>query len=183
MSEIWKPVVGYEGKYEVSNLGRVRSLSRVIDMPSKLGNIYPLHHNGKVLKMRLNNKGYYYLRLCGKMFTVHRLVAKAFVSNPNGYSCVNHKDENPKNNKAENLEWCTFQYNLNYGTCRARIGKKCWVAVVATDGDGKEYYFSSMREAQEKTGVDYRNITNCCRNVKHRQTAGGYKWRYARKDE
>lgn len=184
MSEIWKAIPGYEGYYEVSNIGNVRSMTRIIDMPSELGNIYPLHHKGKVLKQILNYKrGYFYVDLCGKKYTVHRLVAMAFIPNPDNLPCVNHKDENKHNNRVENLEWCTRLYNINYGTCRARRGMRSWVSVIGTDKDGKEYYFSSMREAEEKTGVYFGNISNCCRNVKHRQTAGGYRWRYARKDE
>ena len=182
MSEIWKAIPGYEGIYEVSNQGRVRSLPRVIRMDSGIGNFYNYHHNGKVLKLRINNKGYCYVSLCGKKVLVHRLVAMAFVPNPDNLSCVNHKDENPKNNNAENLEWCTFQYNLDYGTCRARIAKHFWVAVIGIDKDGNEHYFSSMREAEEKTGVNFRNIVACCQKKKHRHTAGGYRWRYARNE-
>ena len=183
MSEIWKGIPGYDGIYEVSNMGEVRSLPRVINMPSKIGNIYPLHHKGKVLKKIVNNKGYFYVALCGKKALVHRLVAMAFIPNPNNLPLVNHKDENPKNNCVENLEWCTQKYNLDYGTSRARGAQKCWVAVIGTDKDGREHYFSSMREAEVKTGVDYRNITDCCRKVHHHKTAGGYKWRYASNDE
>ena len=179
MSEVWKAVPGYEGLYEVSNIGNVRSLPRVIDMPSKLGNIYPLHHKGKLLKQCVDGSGRFYVRLCGVAFRVHRLVAMAFIPNPDNLPQVNHKDENPKNNRVENLEWCTVQYNLYYGTRLARIGKRFWVPVIGTDKDGKEHYFSSMREAEEKTGVSFSNITSCCRRVKYRHTAGGYKWRYA----
>lgn len=182
MSEIWKAIPGYEGIYEVSNLGGVRSLPRVIFIPSKNGVVYPYRHKGKVIKPHLNNMGYFYVGLCGKKELVHRLVAMAFVPNPDNLSCVNHKDENTKNNNAENLEWCTFQYNLDYGTCRARIAKHFWVAVIGVDKDGSEHYFSSMREAEEKTGVDFRNIVACCRKKKYRQSAGGYRWRYARNE-
>lgn len=179
MSEVWKAVPGYEGLYEVSDQGRVRSLPRVIDMPSKLGNIYQLRHKGKVLKQHVDGSGRFYVGLCGVAFRVHRLVAMAFIPNPDNLPQVNHKDENPKNNRVENLEWCSFQYNLNYGTRLARIGKHFWLPVIGTDKDGKEYYFSSMREAGEKIGISYQGISDCCRGLKYRHTAGGYKWRYA----
>lgn len=179
MSEVWKAVPGYEDLYEVSDQGRVRSLPRDYDMPSKLGNIYSYHHKGKVLKPVFRISGHAYVNLCGKKVYVHRLVAMAFIPNPDNLQYVNHKDENPKNNHADNLEWCTFQYNLYYGTRLARIGKHFWLPVIGTDKDGKEYYFSSMREAGEKIGISYQGISDCCRGLKYRHTAGGYKWRYA----
>lgn len=183
MSEVWKPVPGYEGLYEVSNMGRVRSLPRVIRQDSGVGNLYDYHHKGKVLKQYFVPTGHCTLHLCGKRFYVHRLVAMAFIPNPDNLPCVNHKDENPKNNNVENLEWCTFEYNVNYGSCRAKIGKHFWVPVIATDKDDKEHYFSSMREAEEKTGVNFRNIVACCKKKPRHLTAGGYRWRYARSDE
>lgn len=179
MSEEWKPVVGYEGYYEVSSLGRVRSLPRDYDMPSYVGNIYSYHHKGRVLKQTPNKSGYFTVCLCRKTVAVHRLVAMAFVPNPNNLQCVNHKDENPKNNHADNLEWCTVRYNLCYGTRLARVAQKAWVPVIGTDKDGNEHYFPSMREAGEKTGIDCTCISACCRGMKYRHTAGGYKWRYA----
>ena len=103
--EEWKDIIGYEGLYQVSNLGRVR-------------------RSGKILKGGYNNKGYHTINLCkkgiSKSFFVHRLVAIAFIPNPNNLPIVNHKDENPKNNCIENLEWCTYKYNANYGTARER---------------------------------------------------------------
>lgn len=103
---IWKPVVGYEGLYEVSNCGDVRSLR------------FRNQKLTKDLTQRTNNKGYkmVYLSEKGKtkLVLVHRLVAMAFVDNPQNYPIVNHKDENPLNNNADNLEWCTYSYNRTY---------------------------------------------------------------------
>lgn len=111
--EEWLPVVGYEGLYEVSNLGKVKSIR------DRYGN-----YREKILKFGKKPKGYLVVNLCkeGKYKTcyVHRLVATAFIPNPNCYRCVNHKDENPSNNIVSNLEWCTHQYNLNYKNAQQR---------------------------------------------------------------
>lgn len=109
VNEEWRAIneEGYEGLYEVSNQGRIRNRTT--------GRIMKLYHNGK---------GYLKVDLCclGKVkkFYVHRLVAKAFIENPEGYEIINHKDENPMNNNVSNLEWCTYEYNLNYGTAQER---------------------------------------------------------------
>lgn len=111
MEEVWKDICGYEGYYQVSNLGRVRSVDRKDRTGRSLQSI--------IRSQSYDKYGYAILGLYknGKMKTkkVHRLVAKAFVDNPNGFPEVNHKDENKKNNNANNLEWCTTKYNLTYG--------------------------------------------------------------------
>lgn len=110
VKEIWRPVVGYEDLYKVSNKGRVKGLK-----------------SGKILKSALNKKGYPMVALSrnGKLLPqrVHRLVAQAFIPNPNDFPIVNHKDENKQNNCVENLEWCDNQYNCNYGTSIKRMLK------------------------------------------------------------
>lgn len=113
--EIWKDIEGYEGKYQVSNIGNVRSLD--------------YRHTGKIKRLKLNTdkSGYSRLRLYkeGKPedYLVYRLVAQAFIPNPNNLPCVNHKDENPRNNCVWNLEWCTYSYNNNYGTRNEKASK------------------------------------------------------------
>lgn len=119
MEEIWKPVKGFEGYYEVSNLGRVRRLDRY-----DYGCGYPRLYKGGVLKSLCGSGGYYHIMLCkdGTRITknVHRLVAETFIPNPNNYSQVNHKDEDKSNNTIDNLEWCDAKYNTNYGTKNKR---------------------------------------------------------------
>lgn len=118
LGEEWKDIKGYEGLYQVSNLGRVRSLSRYV----KHRTIYIL--KGKLLKQRTRGKGYLAVTLCKnsklKHYYVHRLVAEAFIPNPNNLPQVNHKDENKSNNCVDNLEWCDDKYNTNYGTRNER---------------------------------------------------------------
>ena len=120
MIEIWKSIEGYEGIYEISSLGRVKSLSREKIMPN--GTI--CFTKEKILKQNRNINGYISISLYKNnkchAFRIHRLVAKAFIENPNKFSEVNHKDENKENNKYINLEWCDKTYNNNYGTKKQR---------------------------------------------------------------
>lgn len=147
MTEVWKPVKDWEGIYEVSNQGRVRSIDRhVRHWQGGLSFI-----KGKMLKPSNNNaKGYYRVLLFNssenrkKCCAVHRLVAEAFVPNPNNLPQVNHIDEDKSNNRADNLEWCDNQYNCSYGSHTANIAKTKRQMVIdkypQLDGlTGKEY--------------------------------------------
>lgn len=122
--EIWKDIEGYEGFYQVSNEGRVKSLERTITYKDNRKKIL----KEKILHPFLSDLGYYHVMLSKngtpKRYKVHRLVAKAFIPNPSNLPIINHMDENPKNNKAENLEWCDHKYNINYGTAIERMRKK-----------------------------------------------------------
>ena len=116
MKEIWKDIKGYEGYYQVSNLGRVRSLKRVVGA-GKNANHSTQTLNGRILKSAYTKK--YVTTILSKdgktkCFSVHKLVAEAFIPNPDNLPCVNHKDENKHNNKVDNLEWCTYKYNNEY---------------------------------------------------------------------
>lgn len=118
-SEIWKDVPGFEGAFQVSSFGRVRSLPRI----DALG-----HHRKGILRKQGNvHDGYLQVVLehNGKksVYWVHRLVAAAFIPNKNGYPAVNHKDENPSNNRSDNLEWCTARYNNTYNGRNKRVAK------------------------------------------------------------
>lgn len=115
IEEIWRPIPGYEGLYEVSNTGQVRSLDKF----DSLGVFW----EGKLLS-KLKVRGYFMVKLrkdgIQKMCSVHRLVAQAFIPNTLDLPQVNHKDEDKTNNNVTNLEWCTAKYNMNYGTARER---------------------------------------------------------------
>lgn len=108
--EVWKDIIGYEGVYQVSSHGRIRSLDRYVGH-----RFFP----GKIFSPNPNRYGYVRVQLTNngetKSFAVHRLVAAAFLDNPNGFPQINHKDENKSNNHVDNLEWCTAEYNINYG--------------------------------------------------------------------
>lgn len=125
-TEEWRDVIGFEGLYQVSNLGRVKGLDRLVD--TNINNVDKRISKGKLLKPQFNNKGYKRVNLCKngtfKSVFVHRLVAEAFIPNPNNYPVVNHKDENKQNNCVENLEWCTQKYNMNWNGVMKKVGLK-----------------------------------------------------------
>lgn len=113
---VWKDISEYEGIYQISNTGEVKRISSY----DSRGHL----RKERILKKQLSNKGYYQIGLYfnGKetKFLIHQLVAKAFLENPNNYTEINHKDENPKNNCVSNLEWCDRKYNVNYGNAQSK---------------------------------------------------------------
>lgn len=166
--EIWKPVKGFEGIYEVSSLGRVRSLPRD---KFQQGCIH--HYKGRVLKPFRDTVGYLYVDLSQKAFPVHRLVANAYIPNPNKYSEINHKDENKKNNRVDNLEWCDRKYNVNYGS---RLAKLSMVVEMLNEKGEVLKTFPSAMEAARVLGVRQGNVSNSCKHPTWK--CGGYYWRY-----
>ena len=128
MVEIWKDIKEYEGYYQVSNFGNVKALTRKIPSGRTENHAYNILQEhlmrfcvGKYCQVHLSKEGKTVPKL------VHRLVAEAFIPNPNNFPCINHKDENPKNNCVENLEWCTYKYNNEYNDrverCESKISK------------------------------------------------------------
>lgn len=175
MIEIWKNIAGYESLYQVSNLGRVKSLGN--DRTRK----------EKILKPGKNKLGYLKVVLCkeGKMktITVHRLVAAAFVQNDSLFNNeINHIDENKENNCASNLEWCDRQYNANYGTAIERMAK-------AQTNDTKRskkvicietgIIYPSLNEVQRQLGFASTSISACCNKRYGYKTVGGLHWEWA----
>lgn len=125
IEEIWKDIPNYEGLYQVSNIGRVRSYDRNIIYISKTGKVCKRLLPGRIMIARVGDDGYYSVELyknkSSKRIKIHRLVALTFIPNPNNFPCINHKDETRTNNNVENLEWCTYLYNNNYGTHPQKI--------------------------------------------------------------
>ena len=124
--EQWKDIEGFDGRYQISNLGRVKSCSRLIRV-SHRGYVGYRKTQEKIMKPCTMRNGYQYIEFHkngeqSREF-VHRLVARAFIPNLNNLPFVNHKDENPSNNNVDNLEWCTSKYNCNYGNRNAKISK------------------------------------------------------------
>lgn len=150
MSEEWKDIVGYEGLYQVSSFGKVYS-----------------NYTHKNLSQGTHKDGYKFVTLrknCKqKCMLVHRLVAEAFIPNPNNFPFINHKDETPSNNNVNNLEWCTCQYNNTYNDAHIKRGKKLGRTVYAYDKDGNLIgkYFSG-REAGRKNNTSSGAVTHVC---------------------
>ena len=156
--EIWKPVKDFEG-CEVSNLGNVRN------------------RYGKPFKQFLNSRGYYRVSLgTPRLHLVHRLVAKAFVDNPNGYPIVNHKDEDKTNNCANNLEWCTHKYNSNYGDTPQRCSEKQRMPVIQILPNGEEVEWESLRAVERELGFSHSSISKCAKG--YQKKAYGFKWKF-----
>ena len=182
MEEIWKDIEGYEGLYQVSSLGRVRSLGRDIVRRTRYGTMAPYHISGRVLKPLHSQGDYCYVHLFDKdgasiNHKVHRLVAKAFVPNPDNLNEVNHVDEDKDNNRADNLEWCKHVDNCNHGTRNERSAVKRGIQVEQLTLDGHHVaFYQSACEASRQTCIARKGINDCCR--RHIKTAGGYLWRY-----
>ena len=121
IKEIWKPIPGFEGYYEASNLGRIRSINEINVFVRKDGKEIRRKHNCKILKPIFDGKKFY-LQVSlskngvSKRYLIHRLIAKTFIDNPLNLPEVNHKDEDKTNNCVSNLEWCDHKYNNNYGS-------------------------------------------------------------------
>lgn len=170
MREIFKDVKGFEHLYAVSNLGTVKR--KETKAQKGTGNYYRKEH---LINQRKNNKGYFMVDLYKNnvrhQLLVHRLVAEAFVENPNNYLCVNHIDENKENNQANNLEWCTQKYNMNYGTCPERIGKANSKSVIQLDKNGNFVgKYVSIICAERMTNISQGSIGDCLHG--RRKTAG-----------
>lgn len=184
--EEWRPVVGYEGLYEVSDLGRVKSLDRVIMRK----NGRPITVKGKIKEPTKWNYDYDYLEVklskngVDKTIFVHQLVAKTFIPNPNGCDVVHHIDRNQKNNRVDNLEWMTKPEHdaLHYVEYSKRVDQiDCITGEIL-------YQFASTQEVERELGYDHRSISQCCNGgYKHKgkwhdvTQAYGYVWKYIKK--
>lgn len=181
--EIWKDIPGYEGMYKVSNYGNVKSLSRVVIRSD--GKKYP--HKECIVKHFINKWGYHQVPLSkyiganrNRKFMVHRLVAMAFVENPNNYPQINHIDGDKNNNSPDNLEWCTNSMNQKHAW---RLGLNRYTGkmdrkIVQLDLDGNEIkVWDSLHQAER--GIDKVSVCHLWSVLNgQRKTCGGYKWKY-----
>lgn len=171
-AEIWKDISGYEGMYQISNLGKVRSVDRVVHGRNDY------FQKGIELKI-FSNWNYDFVVVSrngkSKRLYLHRLVAEHFVENPNNYNVVNHKDENKRNNKADNLEWCTSKYNANYGKRNRKIAQKLGKRIARMKNGKILQVYSSQADAK-RNGFSQSQISKCC-NGKIKQHKG-YEWKF-----
>lgn len=191
--ETWKQISGFEGLYEVSNLGRVKSLERTIIRP---GNYHKVVH--ETILRPWDCKGYEQIWLCNENGRIHKsihvLVATAFIPNPQQKKCVDHIDGNRKNNRVDNLRWCSYKENSNFELVRKHIsesiagekhpfwGKKgvdCHNSIPICQFTKSGVFirsFDAIMDAYRETGISFSNISAACRG--DRLTAGGFVWKY-----
>lgn len=178
--EEWRDIEGYEGLYQVSNTGKVKSLN------------YRKTGKEKILKPYDNGYGYLKVKLCkdGKDTSckVHRLVAQAFLENPDDLPEVNHKNEDKTDNRVENLEWCNRSYNVNHGTRNKRVAEKninnsktSKPVIGINKVSGLIVEFPSLCEASRQTGIDHGHICHCLKG--RLKSAGGFYWIYSESEE
>ena len=155
-----KDIIGYEGLYAVTSCGKVYS-----------------YKSKKFLKPHKKRDGYLQVGLCKggerEFYRIHRLVAMAYIPNPEGFSQVNHKDENKENNALQNLEWCNGSYNINYGSRNERVSKALGKPVYCEELNKT---FESALAAARELGLDNSHIGKCCKGKY--KTTGGYHFRY-----
>ena len=178
--EVWKPIKGFEGLYEVSNLGNIKSFPRKYTIKKE-----------KILSSCIMNNGYLCVALSknhkGKTYLIHRLVAETFIPNPNNYSCINHKDGNKLNNKIDNLEWCSYSYNSKEAY-RIGLKKSVWKGKFDKENSNSKKInqydlegnlikkWNSTMEIERQLGINHSNISACCKG--RYKKSNGYIWRY-----
>ena len=183
--EVWKDIPDYPN-YQISNYGRVKSLN------------YRNTKQEQIIKLSKNSKGYLYVDLFKdgkrKRFLVHRLVCLTYLKNPENLPCMNHKDENPLNNRVENLEMCSYEYNMNYGTIlerkskalkgrklseehKRKISEAHSIPIIQYTKDGIFVrYWDSAKSASKELNINLGHIISSYQNK--RKTCGGFIWKY-----
>jgi hypothetical protein len=160
---MWKDIDGFEGLYEANANGSVRRKGKIEELKGFVNKdgyvIICLSKDGKPYKLRRN-----------------RIIASTFLSNPNSYPCVNHKDENKTNDSVDNLEWCTFKYNINYGTGIKRSAEQKWKPVARVDLEGNVTVYSSLKLASKENNTDLKQISQ---SIIRKHNHLGYEWYYA----
>ena len=181
-NEIWRPVKGYEGYYEVSDHARVRSVDRVVKIVAR-GTEYERRTRGQIIMPIKTKNGYLRVGLKRNNIcfnaSVHRLVAEAFIPNPDNLPEVNHKDECKTNNLPSNLEWCDHRYNQTYGTKIERRNAKVSKPIEQLTLDGRHVsFYESAPDAVRKSNGKFRQSVIFNAIIGKIKTAYGYQWRY-----
>ena len=179
--EKWKPVLNYEGFYEVSNTGFVRSLDRVYDLGYR-----KCLYKGKLMQARDNGRGYLSVKLSksnkARRVMLHRIIAQAFISNPFNYKTVNHKDGDKNNNTISNLEWCTQKQNVEHAIRTgliniellkkrsSKIGKKTIIQIAGSNrislfNTKTKNHYSSIMEAASYNGINRKKLSKMIHGI------------------
>lgn len=182
MKEQWKNIKGYEGRYQISNLGRVRSLPRIVSFGTQSRKI-----KGCIRKLKAKKNGYLFIQLNRDKkehdYHIHRLVAESFVKGYFKGADVNHKDGNRQNNVYTNLEWCTRSQNILH-SLRVLGAKRRHRSVVSISASGTIKKYKSIAEAARITGISNSSIGDCARHRrKGLHLAGSLQWEYYDKEE
>ena len=175
--EVWKDIKGYEGYYQVSNLGEVRAIGH--KWQRKGVHKIKLHENNGygylMADLHKNNKS--------KSIAVHRLVAQAFIPNPENKQQVNHKNGDKTDNRVENLEWATAKENIRHAFDNGLNGYSEYRCQRAREASAKPVkcvetgeVFDSLTDAARKYNIDLGNMSGCVNGYKYKRTAGGYHW-------
>lgn len=180
MSDIWKDIDGYEGLYQASNTGKIRSLDRI--MLNRWGN-GERHKRGKLMKFDLTSNGYLAVNLSkdgiGKRFLVHRIVAQCFIPNPENKPCIDHINTDRTDNRVENLRWVTHRDNQNNPVTKSKmkLNKSKAKPILQFSLDDKFIKrWNSCSDIVRELGYNQGSISACCRNKKNYFTAYGYRW-------
>jgi len=188
MKEIWKDIyytdsisgelIDYRGLYQVSNMGRIKSLDRIVNRVRN-GKVFSLTIHGKVMQWKYNQH-YWMIGLMkntkARFFLVHRIVAHMYIPNPNNFPEVNHKDENSWNPIATNLEWCDRIQNISYGTRSLKHGRAISKPVLQYSLDGTFIRkWDSYKDAADALGINRGSISNCV--LGHANCYKGYMWK------
>lgn len=186
MEEMWKDVKGFEGIYQISNLGRLKVLKRKIFNEKYFGNVKWVEKKEKIMKPSNDTKGYLHTVLTDnngnkKAVKIHRLVAQAFIPNPQNKPQINHIDGNKENNNVNNLEWCTNDYNIKHSWKIGLRSKKTYTNIMKKinqyDLEGNFIkQWNCAKDIEQQLGISINMIRRCCKG--ERNKTHNYIWKY-----